>query len=176
MSVEFNKDVILKKEAVDEVRKACKQFAMLYFNFVKTLVERYGIDAAKEIIQVTLFGLALERSNAMRDRAYELGIDCTVETMKEVTDIPFLGWDELKGKDHCPYAEQWNKYYADYPWFKEFAPFYCDVIDTTNYENFTRTVTQKITKNVLCENNVCERVFLEKDDLKQGQYTYGIKK
>ena len=84
---------------------------MLYFNFVKTLVEKYGVDEAKEITHTVLFGLALERSDEMRNRASELGINCTVEAMNKVTDIAFLGWDESKGKD--PYGEQWNKYYAD---------------------------------------------------------------
>ena len=171
MSEESKKAMISRKEAVTEVRKACKQFAMLYFNFVNTLVKRYGICDAKEIVQNTVFELALERSNAMRDKAQELGLDCTVETMNKVTDIPFLGWDETMGKDHCPYAEQWNKYYDNYPWFKEFALLYCDVIDTTNYENFTRSVTQKITKNVLDGDNVCERVFIKKEDLNEGKYT-----
>lgn len=106
-----------------------------------------------------MFELALERSNAMRNKVQELGLNCTVETMNNDTDIPFLGWDETLGKDHCPYAEQWNKYYTDYPCFKEFALLYCDVIDTTNYENFTRTFTQNITKNVLGGDNVCERVL-----------------
>ena len=77
---------------------------MLYFNFVKTLVEKYDVDEAKEITHTVLFGLALERSDEMRNRASELGINCTVEAMNKVTDIAFLGWDESKGKD--PYGEQ----------------------------------------------------------------------
>ena len=50
MSGEIKKTVILRREAIREVRKACKQFAMLYFNFVKTLVKLYGIEEAKEIM------------------------------------------------------------------------------------------------------------------------------
>jgi hypothetical protein len=173
MSKEAESETILREEAVEQVRKGGKQFAMLYFHFVKTLVDSFGIEKAKELTQQAIFNLGLERTNALRSKAEELGLEYTIENMIKITDIPFLGWDKSRGQNHCPYGEQWMTYYSEYPWFAEFAPFYCDIIDTTNCENFTRDTTHKITKNVLRGDNTCERVYYPSEEVKKGEYTYG---
>ncbi len=79
------------------------------------------------------------------------------------------------GRDHCPYAETWRKYFDDYPWFAEIAPFYCDIIDTTNAENFTRCLSHKITKNVLCGADTCEREYFPREEVRKGVFSYGEK-
>lgn len=169
------KETILRIEAVEQVRKGGRQFAMLYFHFVKSLVDSFGIVKAKELTQKAIFELGLERTDALRKEAKELELEFTIQNMMKITDIPFLGWDKCRGRNHCPYGEQWMTYYVDYPWFKEFAPFYCDIIDTTNCENFTRTTSHKITKNVLLGDESCEREYYPSEEVKKGVYTYGVK-
>jgi hypothetical protein len=73
----------------------------------------------------------------------------------------------------CPYAETWTGYFRDYPWFRRFASLYCDVIDTTNIENFTRTTSHRITKNLLWGDASCEREYFESEKVKRGIFTYG---
>lgn len=175
MSEISNEVTILRKDAVAQVRKGGKQFAMLYFHFVKTLVEKFGIEIAKELVKETIFNLGIERSNGLRKSAEELDLEYTMENIMKITDIPFLGWDKSLGINHCPYAEQWLTYYEDYPWFQEFAPFYCDIIDTTNCENFTRSTSHRITKNVLTGDATCEREYFDSEEVKKGDYTYGTR-
>lgn len=47
-------------QTVAEVRKACRQFAMLYFHFSKVLVEEFGPDKAKELINSTYAGIGFK--------------------------------------------------------------------------------------------------------------------
>jgi hypothetical protein len=49
---------------------------------------------------------------------------------------------------------------------------YCDVIDTTNIENFTRTTSHRITKNLLWGDDECSREYFESEPVKQGKFTY----
>lgn len=161
------------EKAVTEVRKACRQFAMLYFNFSKTLVEELGQEKAKEVVQKALFSLSLDRTDQLREKAREQGLDFTQENFRKLTDLPFIAWNKALGRNHCPYAETWVGYYNKYPWFKELAPLYCDVIDTTNIENFSRTLSHKITKNVLNGDETCERIYFPSGDVEKGEFTYG---
>ena len=98
-----------------------------------------------------------------------------VEDFMSVIDLPFTGWIPEWGEDHCPYAEVWRTYFDKYPWFREIAPFYCDVIDTTTIENFSKCLSHRITQNVILEGTCCKREYFESDKVKRGEYTYGKK-
>jgi hypothetical protein len=56
------------------------------------------------------------------------------------------------------------------------ASLYCDVIDTTNIENFSRTTSHRLTQNLLWGDRSCEREYFESDAVQQGTYTYGKRK
>lgn len=169
------KKMIEYEKAVKEVRKACRQFAMLYFHFSKVLVEEFGIDKAKQLIQKSIFELAIDRSDKLREKALNEGLDLTMDSFMEITDLPMMAWVKEYGQNHCPYGETWLEYYDKFPWFKEIAPFYCDVIDTTNAENFTKKLSHKITKNVLNGDASCEREYFESEEVAKGVFTYGKK-
>jgi hypothetical protein len=159
-------------QAVTEVRKACRQFAMLYFNFCKVLVEELGYEKAKPLIQKTIFALSLDRTNQLRETAQTQGTGFTCESFNAVSDLARIGWVKELGRDHCPYAQTWVKYYEEYPWFRELAPFYCDIIDTTNIENFTRSLSHKLTQNVLLGDETCEREYFPSEAVAKGKFTY----
>jgi len=163
----------LSKE-VKDIRRECRQFAMLYYHLCKVLVEELGIHTAKEKVQKILYSLSIDRTNQLRKRAEKLKLPCTLDTFNEINDLPTNGWVEELGKCHCPYAECWVTYYEQSPWFREFAPLYCNVIDTTNIENFTKKLTHKLTKNVLTGDDTCERIYVESDNVKSGKFTYTI--
>ena len=169
----MSEEIISRREAVAAVRSACRQFAMLYFHFAKTLVDAFGVEKAKDLIRQTIFDLALDRSGQLRAKAQKQGLELTQPNFRRVTDLPFIGWDKSLGRNHCPYAETWVKYYDRYPWFRELAPFYCDVIDTTNIENFTRKLSHRLVKNVLKGDKSCERVYFPDEKVATGGYTYG---
>ena len=170
-----DKNLIEFQDAVKEVRKACRQFAMLYFHFSKVLVEEFGKDKAKPLIQKAIFELAIDRSEQLREKASKQGLEFTMESFMKVIDLPMIGWVKELGRDHCPYAEVWREYFDEYPWFKEVAPLYCDVIDTTNAENFTRSLSHRITKNVLTGSESCEREYFESEQVIKGVFSYGEK-
>lgn len=162
-------------EIVTEVRKACRQYAMLYFHFSKVLVEELGIEKAKPLIQKAIFELGIDRTEQLKEKAAKEGMECTMDTFGKITDLPMVGWVKELGTNHCPYAETWLKYFDDYPWFKDIAPFYCDVIDTTNAENFTGNKSHKITENVLTGGSYCEREYFDSEQVLKGVYSYGDK-
>ena len=144
---------VKKEQMVDEIRKAARQFAMLYFHFCKTLYELLGMEKTKEIVRQTVFDLAVDRSEQLREKAQSQGKGTdTVEEFMDVIDLPLCGW-----------IPQWG------------APYYCDVIDTTTIENFTHSLSHQITQNVILEGESCERVYFESEDVKKGKYTYGSK-
>lgn len=162
-----------KKLMVDQIRLAARQFAMLYFHFVKVLYETYGAEVAKELVRQTVFEQAVERSDILRKKAIAEGKKTdTVSDFMSVIDLPFCGWIPQWGEDHCPYAEIWRGYIKEYPWFCEFATFYCDVIDTTTIESFTRHISHRITQNVIIEGQSCEREYFESEAVKNGGFTY----
>lgn len=165
-----------REAAVNEVRKAARQFALLYFHFSKVLYEQFGMEQAKEIVQKVVFEQAVDRTEQMKEKAASLGLSTdTVEDFRAVIDLPFLGWIPEWGEDHCPYGEVWRNYITKFPWFKEFAPFYCDVIDTTTIENFTGHLSHRITQNVILQGDCCNREYFESDNVKNGEFTYGRK-
>lgn len=162
-----------RKLMVDQIRLAARQFAMLYFHFVKVLYEEYGPEKAKDLVRQTVFEQAVDRSDILREKAIAAGKGTdTVQDFHDVLDLPFCGWIPEWGEDHCPYAEIWRGYVKRYPWFQEFATFYCDVIDTTTIENFTKHLSHRITQNVIVEGQSCEREYFESGSVKEGRLTY----
>ena len=164
--------------ALVELRLACRQFAMLYFHFCKTLVESLGEEAALALVQKTIFNLSLERTGKARRKAAEQGLETTLGNFMKVNDLPFTAWKDWEpfmGGVRCPYAQQWIGYFQEYPWFKRFSSLYCDVIDTTNIENFSRTTSHRITKNLLWGDASCEREYFESEKVKEGIFTYGTR-
>lgn len=159
-----------------EVRKAARQFAMLYFHFAKTLVEEFGEERARSLIQKAVFELACDRTDQLRAKADRQGIDHgDMGNFNDYADLALSGWLPDLGVDHCPYAQVWRTYYDEHPWFRRFAPLYCDVIDTTVAENLTRRVSHRITENVLTGGDACRRVYFESPNVAQGWYTYGVR-
>jgi hypothetical protein len=165
-----------KTATTAEIRLACRQFAMLYFHFCKVLVETLGEEQALPLVQKAVFELALERSDGARERAHARGLAAVLENFAAVNDLPSAAWekwDGAGGEVRCPYAQQWLAYYRDYPWFKKLASLYCDVIDTTNIENFSRTSSHRLIKNLLWGDSSCEREYFESDAVKRGNFSYG---
>ncbi len=165
-----------REEMVSEVRRAARQFAMLFFHFCKTLYDSYGLDETRELVRQAVFELAVDRSDQMREKALAQGLRAdSVEDFMSVTDLPFSGWVPEWGEDHCPYAQVWRTYFEKYPWFREIAPFYCDVIDTTTIENFSGCLSHQITQNVILQGSECTRKDFESEKVLRGEYTYGKK-
>jgi hypothetical protein len=161
---------------LNDLRLACKQFARLYFNLCKTLKDALGEETACTLVQKTIFNLSLDRTDRAREQAAALGLEATLENFAAVNDLPAIGWSGWKpemGGVRCPYAEVWLEYFKENPWFKHFATLYCDVIDTTNMENFTRTTSHKITKNLLWGDSDCDHEYFESDTVKEGNFSYG---
>jgi hypothetical protein len=168
-----------KKAEVADVRAACRQFAMLYFHFCKVLVEALGEEKALPLVQQAIFELSLDRTDGTRSRASAQGLEFNLENFGKVNDLPSVAWDEwdpASGEVRCPYAQQWLSYYETYPWFKKMASLYCDVIDTTNIENFSRTTSHRLIKNLLWGDTECVREYFESDAVKQGNLSYGKRK
>ena len=160
---------------IKDLRLACRQFAMLYFNFCKSLKDELGDEKAFPLVQKTIFNQSLDRTNRARKRAEEQGLETNLENFPKVNDLPsdaWTHWEPEMGGVRCPYAEVWLEYYSEHPWFKRYASLYCDVIDTTNIENFTRTLSHKITKNLLWGDATCEREYFESEAVKKGCFTY----
>jgi hypothetical protein len=150
---------IPKNVAVAEVRKACTQFSDLYFHVAKVLYEHLGEEDAKKLLGEAVANRAVERGKKLAAKAESLSLEKNAENFFQVTDIPFLGWDPAYGKYVCPFAESWAARYDENPWFREFAPMYCDINDTLVNENYTGDTSQRITKNVLRGDETCERVY-----------------
>lgn len=164
---------VKKSLMVDQIRLAARQFAMLYFHFVKVLYDAYGAETAKDLVRQAVFDQAVDRSDRLRQKAQAEGRETrTIADFHAVIDLPFCGWIPEWGEDHCPYAEIWRGYVETYPWFQEFATFYCDVIDTTTIENFTRHLSHRITQNVIVEGQSCEREYFESEAVREGRFTY----
>ena len=134
---------VSREREVDQIRKAARQFALLYFHFSKVLYDQFGLEKAKGIIRQVVFEQAVDRAEQLRQQAKALGNGTdTVEDFRGNID-------------------------------KELAPFYCDVIDTTTIEHFTGHLSHRITQNVILEGTECKREYFESEKVKRGEYTYG---
>ncbi len=165
-------NTIDKHDATEQVRSMATQFAELYHAFVSELRDALGDDAAYVAVTRVLYRRAVERANRMIERAEAAGIPRTVERMREVSDVAYLGWVPALGKDHCPYGVAWNRIIAEQPWFARYAKLYCDVTDTTIPEVFTGTHSHKLHRNVVCGDDACERTYFADDDVRAGKRTY----
>jgi hypothetical protein len=166
------------QDIVIPVRKACRQYAMLYFHFCKTMVEALGIEEATPLIQKAVFELSVDRSDQMRKIAEDEGFECSLKNFERVSDLPFIGWSAWTpsmGGVECPYATVWLEYFEEHPWFKPLASLYCDVIDTTKIENFSRSTSHRITQNQLWGDPSCERDYFPSESVLRGEFTYGTK-
>jgi hypothetical protein len=133
-----------------------------------------GEEQALPLVQKAVFELALERSDGARERSRSRGLAAVLENFAAVNDLPQAAWEKWDGEGvRCPYAQQWLGYYRDYPWFKKLASLYCDVIDTTNIENFSGTTSHRLVKNLLWGDSSCEREYFESGAVKQGNLSYG---
>jgi hypothetical protein len=160
---------------VKEIRMACRQFALLYFHFCKTLRDTLGEEAAFSLAGKAVFELSLDRSGNARKKAAEQGLAATLENFPRVNDLPQAGWDEWRpdmGGVRCPYAETWIPCFREHPWFRKFASHYCDVIDTTNIENFTRTTSHRLVKSLLWGDDECAREYFESPEVREGKLSY----
>lgn len=161
-----------RKQAILEVRKECRQFAMLYYHFCATLTTSLGEEAALALAQKAIFSLSRDRSLRLREKAETLGLPLTPESFLGVNDLPMCAWTDEFGGAVCPYAEAWLPYFEDSPWFARFASLYCDVIDTTNIEVFSGELSHKITKNLLWGDDCCAREYFPSDEVREGRFTY----
>ncbi len=171
----MSEQTIDRQEAIEAVRVSSMHFADLYFYFAKELVESLGTEKAKEIVRKVLFDRSIERAERMKKKAEATGKERVPENIYCLTDVPFLGWVKELGRDHCPYGAAWVKRYEEYPWFREFAAFYCDVTDTSVAELFTGSYSHKLTKNVVLGDESCERIYFRDEKVAEGEYTYGKK-
>ena len=86
---------------VSEVRKAARQFAMQFFHFSKVLYDQFGLEKTKDIVRQTVFELAVDRSDQLREKALAQGLKAdSVEDFMSVIDLPFTGWIPEWGEDH----------------------------------------------------------------------------
>lgn len=154
------------RTAISDIRQACFHFADLYYHFSRVLVEELGPERGKLLIEKAVRHRAIERGEKLRERAIAMGVPLNMEGWSRVTDIPFTGWDKSFGRLTCPYAAAWLPRLDKEPWFQEIAQLYCDVNDTQVTESFTGDTSQRITKNVLCGDETCEREYfpIEKKD------------
>ena len=166
-------DRVSRVEAVAQIRSMATQFADLYFCFVQEIRVALGDEAAREMVRRVLFQRARERAAAMVARAQAQGIERTPENMPRVSDIAYMGWAPALGREHCPFGVAWNARIAQYPWFREYARMYCDVMDTTVAEAFTGNCSHKLLKNVVLGDESCERVYYPDEAVKDGHFTYG---
>ena len=170
----FERDAEGLPEVAVEARKAARQFAMLYFHLAKVLVEEFGEHRARGLIERIVFDLGIDRTEQLRAKAERLGIPHdTMDNFTDYADLALAGWVSGLGRDHCPYAQVWQTYFDEHPWFRRFAPLYCDVIDTTVAENLTRRVSHRITENVLTGADTCRHVYFDAPNVAAGWYTYG---
>ncbi|HIV26649.1 MAG TPA: hypothetical protein IAA64_01655 [Candidatus Ornithocaccomicrobium faecavium] len=166
-------DRVSRVEAVAQIRSMAMQFADLYFCFVQEIRVALGDEAAREMVRRVLFQRARERAAAMVARAQAQGIERTPENMPRVSDIAYMGWAPAPGREHCPFGVAWNARIAQYPWFREYARMYCDVMDTTVAEAFTGNCSHKLLKNIVLGDESCERVYYPDEAVKDGHFTYG---
>jgi len=166
----------MDRQGVLEARKACRQFAMQYFQFCRALRDALGEPEALKLAQQAVFQLSLDRTDRIREAALAAGVKPAVENFLRFNDLPldaWSGWDASMGGYECPYAEQWVTYFDEHPWFRRFATLYCDVIDTTNIENYSRDTSHRITANVMNGDPACEREYFPSDAVSRGAFTYG---
>lgn len=157
-------ELIPKAKAVNEIRQACFHFADLYFHFSKVLIEELGEERGRILIEKAIRNRAVERGMKLRSEATARQLPATMENWAKVTDIPFSGWDKSLGHRDCPYAAAWLDRFEYEPWFPEIAQLYCSINDPQVTESFTGTLSQRITKNVLNGDEICDREYFPLPD------------
>jgi hypothetical protein len=163
----LRRDIFVRKSNDDfESGGYCRgpQGLLSFCGFIFPFCSRFKKRArpgAKELIEKAIRNRAVDRGEKLKNEADCRQLPATMENWPKVTDIPFLGWDKSLGKLECPYAEAWLARYDDNPWFAEIAQLYCNVNDPQVSETFTGNISQRITKNVLAGDEVCDREYFQ---------------
>lgn len=114
---------VSREREVDQIRKAARQFALLYFHFSKVLYDQFGLEKAKDIIRQVVFEQAVDRAEQLRQQAKALGNGTdTVEDFHKNIDLPFDGWIAEWGEDHCPYGKSGGNTANNIPGSKNWHP------------------------------------------------------
>ena len=84
---------------VSEVRKAARQFAMQFFHFSKVLYDQFGLEKTKDIVRQTVFELAVDRSDQLREKALAQGLKAdSVKDFMSVIDPSLHRMDPGMGR------------------------------------------------------------------------------
>lgn len=149
-----------KKDAEQDVLILAERLAMLYYHFVKNIVEELGEKKAQEMIKKVIMGYGTDCGVRARDKVEKLGKPITLENYIYGKDLPSLGWEKNKLEideqnaiarevTYCPFAETWRNL-----GFEKWGRLYC-YVDQAKYQGYSKTLKCYHDENVLDGDKRC---------------------
>lgn len=110
-------EMIKAAEARVQVEMTARRCAMLYKSFAETLIAELGEEQGRAVIFKAIAAYGKECGKLVKERAGEMGLECTAANFSNIPDLPKLGWeaaasavsdDELHIEiTRCPLADYW---------------------------------------------------------------------
>ncbi len=155
---EDKENMVPKVEAEEQVLIMARRLALLYHHTAEVLVERYGEETGKKVLQDIIKRYGIECGNSIKEKVEELKLPLTLDNFDAGSDLPKWGWeadeviceDGLKRKriNHCPLAEVWKEKGSE-----ALGRIYC-YVDQAKYEAYNGTKCEHL-KNVLDDDECC---------------------
>ena len=150
-------ETISKEQAVRDVLSFVKRAAMLHYSFSKTLIEEFGEEKGKQLIQKAVETYRTLVGEQVKADTLDKGLELRLENYQE--DLPSVGWQaervlvdgEPRGRVHvCPLANVWKDLGAP-----EIGRFYC-FVDQAKYKAYNPDFECVHVKNMLDGDPYCD--------------------
>ncbi len=142
------KDNYSRGEAAEQVRRLGYLFGLLFYHFSSLVIERYGEEEGRRLVEEAVRRFGLDRARRMREKAIAMGLEPNLENFRRVSDLPEVGWGGAR-ETYCPFAEAWFEKGAT-----DLGKLYC-AVDIWKYVGYNPKILVKRTSWILEGDDEC---------------------
>lgn len=158
------KEVILKEEAIAQVKSMITRAALIHYAFTQTLIDELGKKKGKELARKAIHLYGERVGKMVKERTLAKGLPLLAENFQD--DLPALGWEdrewvEVEGEKRarihtCHLAQVWQELGVP-----EIGRIYC-FVDQAKYDAYNAKLECIHTQNVLDGGPYCELAVRKK--------------
>ncbi len=152
-------EMVTKNDAKEDIKIIAKRLALVYYFFVKNLIEELGEEETERIVKKMIAQYGSYCGERVKEKVVGMNLELKAENYGKGKDLPALGWDiSLVESDensltyefgNCPFAEQWKELN-----FEKWGRLYC-YIDQAKYSTFNSQLQCFHDENVLDGDKTC---------------------
>lgn len=154
--------MVTQETAEEGIAILAERIALLYYSFVKTLMEDMGEEKTEELTRKVILTYGSMSGERTAEKVLAQGLPPTLENYGKGKDLPGIGWENApfpisKGlpdgiahkTTYCPFAKHWKELN-----FEKWGRLYCHV-DQAKYAAYGKGYKCVHDKNILDGDDCC---------------------